>query len=139
MRLNLNKNSITFSTKSYLFLFCFFPSFLFFPFCIATYRTVLRTVLYWYCTVISNYARHYEFNCKNTSVATNLLIILLLTCISETQLAIDSSMIWVKANVHSMGFYVVNYDELTWKALARQLYEDHTVSGWKYFFSVVHL
>ena len=27
-----------------------------------------------------------------------------------------------------MGFYIVNYDELTWLALARQLNENHKVS-----------
>lgn len=42
-------------------------------------------------------------------------------------LNISSDVKWIKANMDSMGFYVVNYDNETWSGLQKQLMEDHEV------------
>lgn len=39
----------------------------------------------------------------------------------------DDSVKWIKGNVDTQGFYRVNYDEGSWKAIIQQLREDHTV------------
>jgi hypothetical protein len=34
---------------------------------------------------------------------------------------------WIKGNTNYKGFYITNYEDSNWEALARQLNDNHTV------------
>jgi hypothetical protein len=34
---------------------------------------------------------------------------------------------WIKGNTNYKGFYITNYEDSNWEALARQLTDNHTV------------
>ncbi len=40
---------------------------------------------------------------------------------------ISADIKWIKMNVNFTGYYRVHYDELNWKALTRQLQDNHLV------------
>ena len=42
-------------------------------------------------------------------------------------LNVSTKVKWIKANIDSMGFYLVNYDNETWINLQKQLLDDHEV------------
>ncbi|XP_065670521.1 endoplasmic reticulum aminopeptidase 1 isoform X1 [Hydra vulgaris] len=43
----------------------------------------------------------------------------------DAEIDLDSTVMWVKANIDSRGFYLVNYDNETWRALQQQLVNNH--------------